>query len=313
MIYVNFIGRCGNQFFQYSFFRKIQLGINDNQMPVFNFYDVFRWQKKTGDASFSDCLHFFNTIKYKALSEEGNGIQKYGTKKQKRIFSTYKFYYKLSGKTKISLFARLYHRKMQRNGIYFEDKYFSLFCYPKTKNIFIKGYFENRQYYVGLEKKLKKELSSNASKSYANDYFKRTKQCNLVCFSIRVWNEISNDKDLLRSRDICTRDYYQQAMNTMKKIVDKPVFVVFSNDIEWVKNNVDFGNNSVLFEPQGLNVDQKIALMTYCRHYIISPSTFSWWAQYLGKKEGSIIVSPNKWYSDKKDELLENDWIKIAV
>ena len=35
-------------------------------------------------------------------------------------------------------------------------------------------------------------------------------------------------------------------------------------------------------------------------HFIISNSSYSWWASYLGEKENSIIIAPEYWYKDKK-------------
>ena len=36
--------------------------------------------------------------------------------------------------------------------------------------------------------------------------------------------------------------------------------------------------------------------MYSCKHFIISNSSFSWWAQYLSRNEQKVVVSPNRWY-----------------
>ena len=313
MFYINYTGRCGNQFFQYAFFRKIQIMISDNSTPVFNFYNVMRWQKKTGDDTFNDCLKFFNVIKYKTICVECNEIKEYGSKKQKKIYSHYKFYYKLSEKLRLSFFARYYHKKMQKNGIYYEDCYFDFFCLPKTKNIFVKGYFEKYKYYDGMEEILKNELKPKLPLSSVSIFGNNIKLVNSVCVSIRVWNEILDNKNLLKTRDVCTKEYYQNAINKINKETNNAIFIVFSNDLEWVKENIDFNNCCVLYEPKNLTISEKVSLMTSCKHFILSTSTFSWWIQYLGKDYDSMIVSPNKWYADKESFLIRDEWIKIPV
>lgn len=313
MFYVNFTGRCGNQFFQYSFFRKIQMLVGDESIPNFNFYNVLRWREKTGDATFSDALKLFKVIRYNASYVKENEILLYGTKKQKRIFLRHKFYRALSEKLHIPAFARNHHRIMQKNGIYYEDCFFDYLNNPKSKNVFIKGYFENLKYYIGLEQKLKLELTPLTHASLTMLFGGKTVQKNTVCLSIRVWNEVANNDKLLKSREVCTKEYYEKAVGIINTRISNPVFIVFSNDIEWVKTNLNFNGNPVLFEPPGLSIDEKVSLMTSCEHYILSTSTFSWWVQYIGKSKNSLIISPNKWYTDKKDHLIEDDWIKVVV
>ena len=89
-----------------------------------------------------------------------------------------------------------------------------------------------------------------------------------------------------------------------------PVFYVSSNDQNWVKNNIDFSGSEVIYEKSDELAHNKLEIMKACRHFIISNSTFSWWAQYLGEYDNKIVISPTKWYNNKfESPLIDKDWI----
>jgi hypothetical protein len=63
------------------------------------------------------------------------------------------------------------------------------------------------------------------------------------------------------------------------------------------------------------NEIESLYLMTQCDHFIISPSTFSWWGAYLGEKQDSRVYSPDWWFNDGRDldDLILKHWIKYKA
>ena len=52
--------------------------------------------------------------------------------------------------------------------------------------------------------------------------------------------------------------------------------------------------------------------MSSCSHFVISNSSFSWWAQYLSCNEDKIVYSPSKWYvDDRKVDIFQEKIILI--
>jgi len=94
--------------------------------------------------------------------------------------------------------------------------------------------------------------------------------------------------------------YYRTAMTALRRRLENPEFVVFSDDHGWAKENIDFGGAAVRWVEH--NADDEMAdlwLMTRCRHAIIANSSFSWWGAWLGgdTSTGRIIFAPEnpKW------------------
>lgn len=312
MIYIDFNGRCGDQFFQYAFARKVQLKIGNNEKLCFNFYNQERWRKKLNDNSFRNNLEDFRVVPNESYVNERTNLERFGSKKQKRLWSRYEFAKKLSRKLKIKWFAKSHQRKMQKNGIYYDDEYFELYAYPKMNcNVFVRGYFENYTNFYGdevLTNHLLSELTpikkiDNSNKKIL-DLVNKT---NSICVSLRSWKEIGDDAKTFNSRMICGENYYLSAIRLMKERFPDATFFIFADDIAWAKETLrSIDGCSFVFEEGNNSIGDKILLMSSCKHFIIANSSFSWWVQYLSKNPSKTVISPNRWYNDNDDIRIIN-------
>ena len=72
-----------------------------------------------------------------------------------------------------------------------------------------------------------------------------------------------------------------------------------------------FRKNCIFVDTNSPFID--LNLMTYCKHFIIANSSFSWWGAWLCKNKKKIICAPNKWVNDNIPtiDIIPNKWIKI--
>jgi hypothetical protein len=94
--------------------------------------------------------------------------------------------------------------------------------------------------------------------------------------------------------DLCSVEYYREAMNWIRKSVSRPRFFVFSDDIGWAKEN--FHDEDVEFSSSTDARKTEITdfvLMANCRHHIICNSSFSWWASFAGRH--GLVAIPDLW------------------
>lgn len=304
MIYLDMCGRLGNQMFQYAMARKIQYMTGDE--IAISYYTVAKdnWGKND--------LFFFHTVPFIDLGDKHNVLVKNTSLWQKIIAYSYFFHYKKLCKDYEDI--RLYQIKKQpflnRNGICWMNKGYYDYNFDYFKNgVIVKGNFENPKFFEDIRDILKKEFTPIEPPCKENEeMYNVIENNNSICISIRKGDHVT-DPETKRYFHVYEDSYFLQAMDIMADKVENPVFIIFSDDVEWVKNNIKF-KYPVYFESGNDPVWEKLRLMYSCKHFVLSNSTFSWWAQYLSENEDKIVISPKKWINDRyESELNDKNWI----
>lgn len=116
------------------------------------------------------------------------------------------------------------------------------------------------------------------------------------------------NENISKDRLICTVDYYIKGIEFIKEKYPNALICFFSDDIDWVKNNIKV-KGKALYESGNDPVWEKLRLMSSCKHFVISNSTFSWWAQHLAENKEKIVIAPSRWCNDKRPVgLYEKNW-----
>ena len=299
MIYLDVAGRCGNQMFQYAFARKLSL-LNTDEITI-DFYLMDVYAEKKNNPTFRDELcNFLASDHYTKIVDGSNKVYQYGSKKQVFVFKVYTkiklFFQKICKDKRIA--NQLLYRVMSHYGIYWYLAPKKL-TKCKEQNKFVFGYFEDPVYFDDIREVLIKDFTPVLSVADENrQLLSRIQNSNSVCVSFRQWNTLGGNADTA-IREVCDKEYYEKALLYYQERISDPLFVIFSNNIEWVKANFDLPENCI-FESGNDPIYEKVRLMSSCKHYILSNSTFAWWVQYLGLDKNKIVVSPGKWYNTDK-------------
>jgi hypothetical protein len=211
------------------------------------------------------------------------------------------------------IFDVLTHNKTVTEDMECENK----FEFNGIKNIFLKGYWQSQNYFLGIRNLLLQEISPKLK--LCHKYFElknKIEQCEAIAIHVRRGDYVNN----FRSASVhgtLPISYYLKAIDLILKNTNYPHFFVFSDDISWVKQHFDFkGLNHIFIE--GINSPSAVPefdLMRSCKHHIIANSSFSWWGAWLGIGAKQIVIAPSQWYANKltPPNLLPPQWLQINL
>jgi len=175
---------------------------------------------------------------------------------------------------------------------------------PYQNNMLLDGYFQSEKYF---DEKVVRELFSidDISNSYIDEKYGSLLENKTVSVHVRRGDYLPR----IGRHPVCGMPYYDKSF---KYFDDDNLFLIFSDDIEWCKNNFK-GNNFVFIENEKDYID--LYLMSLCKDNIICNSTFSWWGAWLNTNENKKVISPKIWFGEKKPldtkDLYCKEWIVI--
>jgi hypothetical protein len=269
-------GGLGNQMFQYAIAKSIARRNNDNFTLDISFYPKQTLRKYE--------LSLFNIEDYVPKSEN--------------------IIYKVVRRFGVSL----HNYYVERNISEYDDNVFKY-----KKNIFLEGYWQNENYFKDIRSEIIKDFTRiSALENESKIYLEKIKNINSASIHVRRGDYI-NDSQVNKQHGICDLEYYKNATEYLNKKFDDLTYVIFSDDMDWCKENFNFLVNKIFVDGTKSAIDD-LELMKNCKHNIIANSTFSWWGAWLNQNEEKIIIAPKQWFEKKEWEnknIACENWIKI--
>lgn len=280
------LGGLGNQMFQYAFYRHLQLENKDVALDLSEFknYSLHNGFELTKIFSIN-----INEPDYSLVDE----IKKTATSTS--IWS--KIYRKLKLPTKYTV----------QNDFNYNPKYCN---FANTQTKYLEGYWQSEKYFSDYADVIRNDFTFPDIDNYNELYVTKIQQTNAVSVHIRMGDYVNHPLH----GGICTLEYYTQAIEIIKLKIANPMFFVFSNDIEWCKQNLEMSNAVYVTGNVDENSYRDMQLMSMCKHNVIANSSFSWWGAWLNNNPNKVVIAPSKWFNDESIntcDLLPESWIKI--
>lgn len=174
------------------------------------------------------------------------------------------------------------------------------------------GYWQTEKYFKDIKERIKKVykfiIENKSLRDFADNLIKTEKT---VAVHIRRGDYLQTPG---LYGGICTIDYYKRAMNYLEQRIGKPRYVIFSDDLMWVRDNLRI-NNAVYVSADMFDAYESwydMYLMTCCKNNIIANSSFSWWGAWLNSNPNKIVIAPRRWLNNKPcSDIWCDNWIRV--
>jgi hypothetical protein len=112
---------------------------------------------------------------------------------------------------------------------------------------------------------------------------------------------------------VTSPEYFDRSVTKIRELDLSAELVVFSDDIDWCREQSFFKGAKFIDESDECIT---LELMSRFQNYIISNSSFSWWAIQLGAT-ARVVIAPNIWFGPRGpkdcDDIYEPSWIRVPV
>jgi len=184
-----------------------------------------------------------------------------------------------------------------------------------TGDYYLDGFWQTEKYFSGIENTIRHNFTFPEYPSKRNRFLAEMLASeNSVAIHVRKGADYMQIK---KHTGVCGIDYYTKAIDYINSTVENPVFYVFSDNFDWVNQNLtNIEHVNVDWNPSvGAYNYLDMQLMACCKHNIIANSSYSWWAAWLNKNNHKNVIAPNAWFSDDLNnetiDIVPQSWIKI--
>ncbi len=155
-------------------------------------------------------------------------------------------------------------------------------------NTYLVGYWETEDYFGDYADDVRRKLRFSPE-CFDPILSERVRACNSVAVHVRRGDKVGRDDS-----SASNLPYLNHAIAKILSLTENPQFFVFSDDINWCRENLRKAHEAEYHFINGQTPAQDMALMSICRHIIMGPSTFSWWAAWLNENPKKIVLVPDR-------------------
>jgi len=224
--------------------------------------------------------------------------------------------YNLLQKSRYVRAYRGYREQFRRRwfGAYFDPAVYNL---RVRRDVMLEGYWQSPRFFEDVSSRIREEFRIRPELSPETRAVVEEIAAAPASVSVhlrRLHGCSATGKRLSNVCFICDNQYYRKAIQHIQPFSSLLQAFVFA-DGPFRSGDLDLPCPVRIVNHNGPARDyEDLYLMSVCRHHVIANSSFSWWAAWLGRHEGTIVCAPANFTPHKAPpvrDVYPSDWIVI--
>jgi len=198
------------------------------------------------------------------------------------------------GLAKLLARRRLFEKRryIEQEGNDFDPR---LLRFRFNGTVYLDGLWQSEKYFKDVEDLVRQDLRIRPPQDDENLAMAETiRSCKGICVHVRFFD--SPDADGCAETYNVGKHYYARARAEITSQLDNLHFFIFSDNPDVARRQLRLPESIATSVSQNRGDETAYAdlwLMTQCKHFIISNSTFSWWAAWLAENKDKIVIAPD--------------------
>src|ERR1043165_2725326 len=163
-------------------------------------------------------------------------------------------------------------------------------------NTYVDGSFTNRDFFIESIDEVRQQFQFITEPNQRNrETIDKIRSQNAVALSFRLGDFLKHPH-----HNVTSIQYYHRCIEYLQQRYSNLVFYIFSDDINWVKNNFSITHPVVYMEYNTPDYMEDFRLLTHFKLHVMPNSTFSWWGALLAPDKDKLVLCPEYWLSPDK-------------
>ncbi len=288
-IILRIMGGLGNQLFQYAAMRLLNQKYPNSKMYIdsreykeykIRNYELLNFKLSKNISTYND----FNLL--------------YET--SYRLYHVYQYLYRKTKRKNAPIISKFFIKP----GMLYTTIDYYIPDVNQSHDLFMYGYFVKVSMFESIKSILQEEIQLNLPLSRKAEQYRE--QIDKAGTSIGV--SVRCDEAYAKlGWPICSPQFYKEAMKKIRKVKNDCRFFIFADRVDMVKSEGWFNDFETMYV-EGCSIVESFTLLRSCHDFVISNSSFCWWAAWLADSDNKIVYAPNhffgKTYADVDKNLL---------